>query len=313
MTEQSFKIILKKYEEGTATQKEIERVESFFDEMQKGGKNPADFKYNLSLKNKIYKRIEKNKKPKIIWRWAIAASIVFLLGFNFYSVSNNKGILFFGNQNKTAQVLKVTHLNEQVKVYLPDGSLVVLNGDSSIEYPKNFNDTIRLVKLKGEAFFDVTKNPKKPFVIESGKITTKVLGTSFNIRETKNTTEVVVNTGLVNVTSKQESVFIKPNQKVIYKKNTNKLYKKEVNAEVTNLWRKEEVVLEKIKIEELVVELQKLYKIPFVFKTDNLKEEYFYSLKLSKNETLDNLLERINFINEVKLIKNNNMVKIVKK
>ena len=313
MTEQSFKIILKKYEEGTATQKEIERVESFFDEMQKGGKNPADFKYNLSLKNKIYKRIEKNKKPKIIWRWAIAASIVFLLGFNFYSVSNNKGILFFGNQNKTAQVLKVTHLNEQVKVYLPDGSLVVLNGDSSIEYPKNFNDTIRLVKLKGEAFFDVTKNPKKPFVIESGKITTKVLGTSFNIRETKNTTEVVVNAGLVNVTSKQESVFIKPNQKVIYKKNTNKLYKKEVNAEVTNLWRKEEVVLEKIKIEELVVELQKLYKIPFVFKTDNLKEEYFYSLKLSKNETLDNLLERINFINEVKLIKNNNMVEIVKK
>ncbi|QXP70429.1 FecR family protein [Polaribacter sp. R2A056_3_33] len=313
MTEQSFKIILKKYEEGTATQKEIESVESFFDEMQKGGKNPADFKYNLSLKNKIYKRIEKNKKPKIIWRWAIAASIVFLLGFNFYSVSNNKGILFFGNQNKTAQVLKVTHLNEQVKVYLPDGSLVVLNGDSSIEYPKNFNDTIRLVKLKGEAFFDVTKNPKKPFVIESGKIRTKVLGTSFNIRETKNTTEVVVNTGLVNVTSKQESVFIKPNQKVIYKKNTNKLYKKEVNAEVTNLWRKEEVVLEKIKIEELVVELQKLYKIPFVFKTDNLKEEYFYSLKLSKNETLDNLIERINFINEVKLIKNNNMVKIVKK
>jgi hypothetical protein len=313
MTEQSFKIILKKYEEGTATQKEIESVESFFDEMQKGGKNPADFKYNLSLKNKIYKRIEKNKKPKIIWRWAIAASIVFLLGFNFYSVSNNKGILFFGNQNKTAQVLKVTHLNEQVKVYLPDGSLVVLNGDSSIEYPKNFNDTIRLVKLKGEAFFDVTKNPKKPFVIESGKITTKVLGTSFNIRETKTTTEVVVNTGLVNVTSKQESVFIKPNQKVIYKKNTNRLYKKEVNAEVTNLWRKEEVVLEKIKIEELVVELQKLYKIPFVFKTDNLKEEYFYSLKLSKNETLDNLLERINFINEVKLIKNNNMVEIVKK
>ncbi|QXP68255.1 FecR family protein [Polaribacter sp. AHE13PA] len=313
MTEQSFKIILKKYEEGTATQKEIESVESFFDEMQKGGKNPADFKYNLSLKNKIYKRIEKNKKPKIIWRWAIAASIVFLLGFNFYSVSNNKGILFFGNQNKTAQVLKVTHLNEQVKVYLPDGSLVVLNGDSSIEYPKNFNDTIRLVKLKGEAFFDVTKNPKKPFVIESGKITTKVLGTSFNIRETKNTTEVVVNAGLVNVTSKQESVFIKPNQKVIYKKNTNRLYKKEVNAEVTNLWRKEEVVLEKIKIEELVVELQKLYKIPFVFKTDNLKEEYFYSLKLSKNETLDNLLERINFINEVKLIKNNNMVEIVKK
>ena len=313
MTEQSFKIILKKYEEGTATQKEIESVESFFDEMQKGGKNPADFKYNLSLKNKIYKRIEKNKKPKIIWRWAIAASIIFLLGFNFYSLSNNKGILFFGNQNKTAQVLKVTHLNEQVKVYLPDGSLVVLNGDSSIEYPKNFNDTIRLVKLKGEAFFDVTKNPKKPFVIESGKITTKVLGTSFNIRETKNTTEVVVNAGLVNVTSKQESVFIKPNQKVIYKKNTNRLYKKEVNAEVTNLWRKEEVVLEKIKIEELVVELQKLYKIPFVFKTDNLKDEYFYSLKLSKNETLDNLLERINFINEVKLIKNNNMVEIVKK
>ncbi|AUC22515.1 hypothetical protein BTO15_10635 [Polaribacter sejongensis] len=313
MTEQSFKIILKKYQEGTATQKETESVESFFDEMQKGGKNPTDFKHNLSLKNTIYKRIEKNKKTKITWYWAVAASIIILLGFNFYSVSNNKGILFFGNQHKIAQILKETHLNELVKVYLPDGSLVVLNGESSIEYPKNFNDTIRLVKLKGEAFFDVTKNPKKPFVIESGKITTKVLGTSFNIREAENTTEVVVNTGLVNVTSKQQSVFIKPNQKVTYNNKTSKLYKKEVNAEVTNLWWKEEVVLEKIKIEELVIELRKLYEIPFVFKTDNLKEEYFYSLRLSKNETLDNLLERINFINEVKLIKNNNMIEIVKK
>ncbi|WP_282073895.1 FecR family protein [Polaribacter atrinae] len=313
MKEQDFKIILKKYEERTATQKEIDCVESFFDEMQKDGTKPIDFKYNLALKNRIYKRIQKNKKPAFIRSWTIAASIVILLGINFYSLIYNKSFSFFNSQDKIALILKETDLNQQVKVSLPDGSFVILNGESSIEYPENFNDTIRLVKLKGEAFFDVTKNINKPFVIQSGSIRTKVLGTSFNIREAKTTTEVVVHTGLVKVTSKEASVFITPNQKVIYNNKTNKLYKKEVNAEVTNLWWKEEVVLEKIKIEELAIELQKLYKIPFVFKTEEIKEAYFYSLRLSKNETLDELLVRVNFINEVKLIKNNNMVEIVKK
>jgi len=313
MKEQDFKIILKKYEERTATQKEIDCVESFFDEMQKDGTKPIDFKYNLALKNRIYKRIQKNKKPTFIRSWTIAASIVILLGINFYSVIYNKSFSFFDGQDKIALILKETDLNQQVKISLPDGSFVILNEESSIEYPENFNDTIRLVKLKGEAFFDVTKNINKPFVIQSGSIRTKVLGTSFNIREANSTTEVVVHTGLVKVTSKEVSVFITPNQKVIYNNKTNKLDKKEVNAEVTNLWWKEEVVLEKIKIEELAIELQKLYKIPFVFKAEEIKEAYFYSLRLSKNETLDELLVRVNFINEVKLIKNNNMVEIVKK
>jgi hypothetical protein len=313
MIEKRFKAILKKYEKGTASKNEAELIENIFDNMQKEGDSFIKVKNNLVLKNRIYNAVESKKQSKLIWHWPVAASITFLIGFSFYMLMSNTDFLNKSPFYKTEMVLAQTQKSEQINVVLPDGSLVILNGNSAIEYPKIFNDTIRLVNLEGEAFFDVTKNPEKPFVIQSGNISTKVLGTSFNIKKIDSVVEVIVSTGLVNVTSKLDSVYLKPNQKVTYKNTSSKLYKEDVNAEIKQLWWKGEVVLAKIKMEELANELQELYKTPFVFKDNKLKNRYLYSFRLSKDESLNELIERINFITQVKLIKTSNMIEITKK
>ncbi|WP_147676598.1 FecR family protein [Algibacter pacificus] len=313
MKEHRFKAILKKYEKGIASKQEVDIVESFFNEMQKEADHKLDVKQNLALKYRIYKAVEKRKSNSKIWFWPVAASILLLVSLGFYTSMTDDGFFnAFGN-TEMSQIINRTKKGEQTTMTLPDGSLVILNGESSISYPKQFNDTIRAVTLKGQAFFDVTKNPNKPFVIQSGNISTKVLGTSFNIRETDSVVEVIVSTGLVNVVSQSDSIYLNPNQKVTYRSTSKELDKTNTNAEITNLWWKGDVVLAKIKIQDLANELQKIYEIPFIFKNDELKSVYLYSFRLSKKESLRELIERINFITEVKLIKTKNMVEITKK
>lgn len=92
---------------------------------------------------------------------------------------------------------------ERRKVSLSDGTKIVLNGNTSLSYPKHISEKLRLVKLKGEAFFDVANNEHKPFLIISEDFTTQVVGTSFNI-DTDIGKVVEVNTGQVNVFAMEE-------------------------------------------------------------------------------------------------------------
>ncbi len=74
-----------------------------------------------------------------------------------------------------------TRPGQQMNVNLPDGTKIVLNADSKLEFPEHFEDSIRLVRLTGEAFFDVAHDATKPFVIHTDSSYTQVLGTSFNL------------------------------------------------------------------------------------------------------------------------------------
>ena len=100
--------------------------------------------------------------------------------------------------------------NQVINEYtLPDGSVVALNSNSKLVFPKQFNGDTREVTIEGEAFFDVKPNPEKPFIINAGKAQIKVVGTSFNVSaypETE-TLEVVVKTGKVQVISKNIDEF----------------------------------------------------------------------------------------------------------
>src|SRR5690606_2603405 len=76
---------------------------------------------------------------------------------------------------------KVTKLAHQL-LLLPDGSTVLLNNNSSLDFPQQFTGDTREVILKGEAYFDIKPDASRPFIIHTGKVKTRVLGTAFNIR-----------------------------------------------------------------------------------------------------------------------------------
>lgn len=122
-------------------------------------------------------------------------------------------------------------------IYLSDGSVVWLKGESRLDFPKTFTGFTREVTLTGEAFFEVAKDRSKPFIIHSANLTTRVLGTSFNIKDYENeeSTEVAVVTGKVSVSvnkpvaEKVSEIILRPNQKATYSRKKNFFVQSELN------------------------------------------------------------------------------------
>lgn len=146
--------------------------------------------------NRFSESIPQTKPSRLITRrmltWSIAATALLMIGT--YA-------LFFSNG------VPVTHSFDQAgsePVILKDGTKVYLNkGSEIVSYP--FRNKTRHVELKGEAFFEVTPDPKRPFTIATAQTITEVVGTSFNIRETPEQTQIFVNSGKIIFSSQEDS------------------------------------------------------------------------------------------------------------
>lgn len=114
----------------------------------------------------------------------------------------------------------VTKNGNRTKIVLPDGSQVWLNAGSNLDYNNSvFNKDLREVTLNGEAYFDVTKNAEKPFIIHTKKMDVKVIGTAFNVRSynDEKTAEASLIRGSIEVTlkdRKDQKIILKPNEKI---------------------------------------------------------------------------------------------------
>ena len=99
-------------------------------------------------------------------------------------------------------------------VTLSDGTRVMLNANSTLEYPASFDDAeVREVRLKGEAHFEVTKNPHRPFVVKAGEMQTQVLGTIFDVKAyRKDASKVTLMQGKVKVSNADTEVEMRPGQ-----------------------------------------------------------------------------------------------------
>ncbi|SDF55708.1 FecR family protein [Mucilaginibacter pineti] len=144
---------------------------------------------------------------------------VFVIGFFTYRFwSSSKPVA----EPRVAMREMVNPYGRRSKIILPDSSEVFLGAGSKLTVPEVFTGNLREISLQGEAFFQVTKNPKKPFIIHTGTVQTKVLGTSFKIEAFKGQPLVVaVVTGKVrvdNYTGKSHSslAVLTPGQKVTY-------------------------------------------------------------------------------------------------
>ncbi|HDP55210.1 MAG TPA: FecR family protein [Bacteroidetes bacterium] len=136
------------------------------------------------------------QKPRFVWA-KVAATIILLLGM---------GIFLLIPSIQSAKIVVESWGTDVTLVHtLPDGSVVYLSQNASLLYSKRYGTKNRNLTLKGEAFFDVTRNPDLPFVIDATGVNVRVLGTSFSVKSSSvNDAEVVVETGKVSVTPKQK-------------------------------------------------------------------------------------------------------------
>ncbi|MES2731278.1 MAG: FecR domain-containing protein [Bacteroidota bacterium] len=131
------------------------------------------------------------KQRNLLYQWTkIAAILIVALGIGWlaYMLIPSAG---------SNEMMVVSAGTQASPVTLPDGTKVFLNKNAVLTYPKEFSEHSREVQLKGEAFFEVVKNPHQPFLITSGHTTTRVLGTSFNVNAHRAQVVVTVVTGKV--------------------------------------------------------------------------------------------------------------------
>ncbi len=249
MSRTTFAALLHKYQTGAATPSERQVVEQWY-ALLKEEPRPLSEREWKSLENRLWAALKQKAmgkatpdEAKVVPLWqrsvfklSIAASVCLLavFGYGIYKLSQSEGLPVGEILSKTESGLKVVRNTtvEDLAVALEDGSKVLLKPESELRFTEPFADSERTVSLDGEAFFEVSENPDRPFLVNTGEITTKVLGTSFSVRARPDDSivEVAVKTGKVSVyertpeksvssSKKGNGVVIGPNHQVVFTKN----------------------------------------------------------------------------------------------
>ena len=281
------KELLRRYRQGKCTERELKIVDRWYNSFDDADiKLPPNSRLNAikaemleNIKSQIA-RDEMSVSRRVSEKLPVKASM-----FSFAILKRIAAVLvigfgigfFFYNQNKTPRVLTQQSVEEtpQPKVlpsviFLSDGSKVKLKEGSKLIYPTTFVGQTREVTLIGEAFFDIARDEQKPFLIHAGNITTRVLGTSFNIKAyaEEESSEVSVVSGKVSVSVNGEGngnakeVILAPNQKAVYSKNEKVLVQRESTEKMqTETEKRAKLVFNETSLEEIVDVLNAYYDV----------------------------------------------------
>ena len=209
---------------------------------------------------------------------------------------------FFNNNPGKVVAMATIQAAASVKAdTLPDGSTVILNKHSQVSYPEKFTGDKRVLQLNGEAFFTVTHNKEKPFEVHTNNITVTVVGTSFNVRSRGDTTEVIVETGIVKVATEQQTVTLKAGQKVIIAINEAILQKQANTDQLYNYYRSKKFVCDNTPLWKLAEKLNEAYDVHIVFGKEALRNLPLNATFI--DEPLDKILNVISSTFEISIVK----------
>ncbi|MCE7043769.1 FecR family protein [Dyadobacter sp. CY312] len=243
----------------------------------------------------------------------MAAAIImsFGIGWFYYTYSqkqsvNTDSISWAAPEQKLTS--RVNRTKSPELVVLKDGSKITLQPNSTITYHEAFDGAERNVQLEGEAFFDVVKNPDRPFLVYFNDLTVRVLGTSFNIRSygKEEGSRVTVKTGKVSVSANRETsppqnhtdlsssaIMLTANQEVFYKK-AQGYFERSVASRtqiVDKTISENDFVFNETPLSTIFSKLDKAYGIPIIF-----DEQQIYGCSLTASLADEPLLEKLNLI-----------------
>jgi len=207
-------------------------------------------------------QIEIRPADNIFWKYGLAAAItgMFLFAAFFY-YKTEKPVMVHEEW-----IVKKAGAGEMIRIVLPDSSKVWLNSGTELSFQSGFeNRKLRLVKLNGEGYFEVTHDTEHPFVVNSGKLNTTVYGTSFNVRAYENEQDIAVsvNSGKVGVTTaeKEPAVFLQRRDKLVYDKQEGSMVRTVLNANDADSWLNGELIFEQTPLAEVFETLSRKFDL----------------------------------------------------
>ncbi|MBE9463551.1 FecR family protein [Dyadobacter subterraneus] len=298
MNQYDFDLLLKKYVAGECTPEEKQQIQDWSENTLAETRIIIAPSEKNIIRKRIWKRLSgANRKVSIFgmpWvKLGMAASVLITLAYGALmlqktSVLKKTTELTLGAQTilpKGNIELKNTS-DKSHKVVLEDGTEVTLQAQSSLSYPEHFDSKARIVHLSGEAFFNVTKNPARPFFVYTGQLVTRVLGTSFNIKSLNSakSIEVSVVTGRVSVyeNSKKTArtrngIILNPNQKIRFDIDKKVLVPELVEEPIAvhPPEKKASFIFEETPLPEVIAILQQVYGVEIVLENSAIERCVF--------------------------------------
>lgn len=302
MDKHYFNELLNKYLEGQATQEEKQFLISYYNVFEL----EPDVKALLAeekkdaikneIRNNIWKNIEAREQPgkkRIFFTpfVRVAAAAIFI------AVCTTA--IFFATRTPDRKESLVSVLNKQKEnrlIHLPDGSTVIVSIGATLNYPASFDHLDkREVYLEGEAFFDISHDPSKPFIVHSGSLATTVLGTAFNIKAIPRDSSITVTVtrGKVKISDDHKTLgLITKGQEIVYDKNKGKSVEKTLTTSGNLAWQKQDLFLDDATLEDAAKLLEDRFNVAIHFKDPTLKSNRFTTVFL-KDEGIEQVLNSI--------------------
>lgn len=207
--------------------------------------------------------------------------------------------LFFLQQNNTREVRTyklVTLKGEKSYLQLPDGTKVWVNSCTTLQYAEDYGFSNRNIQLSGEAYFEVARDEKKPFIVKTNGIDVKALGTAFNISAYPEDTQLITTlfSGKVAVqpTLTRQQIMLSPNQVAIYYKNGNKIEVTPYDKNLFAQWRGGYLSFEMMYLQDITKLLERNYNVVFRYENQKIKK-FRFSGSFRNSEDLTQILEVI--------------------
>ncbi len=246
------------------------------------------------VKRKI--KIQGSSKFFIVHRLLkVASVIVFIMGISLLAY-----LLFQKEGSECLQYTEsVTKNGEKIQLVLSDGTKIWVNSGSSLKYPDLFTGKNRKVFLEGEAFFDVSHNRNKPFIITTSLLQVEVLGTEFNISSYPNdeTIETTLVTGSIKITgidaeSKfgKETYILKPNDKATFLKSNNTIVVDEVIPQYYTSWKDGKLYFNNETFENIAKKLERWYDLEIKLTGSELRFNR-YTCIVDEDKTIEHVLK----------------------
>lgn len=219
--------------------------------------------------------------------------------------NNGKEVVFIDRQlEEGASEIKYNKVEiprgGEYQIVLGDGTRVYLNAQTELRFPESFaSSEQRLVYLSGEAYFEVTKNPSKPFVVQCKDYAVKVLGTSFNVNsyEGDETSKTTLATGKVEIDMDGKQTILNPGQQAIIK--NGEVNMKEVDVEVYTTWMFDNFRFQSESIQEIMTKLSRWYAIDVFYMNESVRN-YHFTGYLPRYAKIADVLELLSLTTNIK-------------
>lgn len=222
--------------------------------------------------------------------YRIAAVVIFLLSVT--------AVLYFSIDRPDYSIQQVNSGDRSTEINLSDGSLVLLNKGSSLSYPLKLQRKKREVILSGEAYFDITHKKNAPFYVQLNKLAIKVLGTSFNIKETdKGFTIVSVIKGKVafyEKNNKNNIILLSTGQRGTFDPETGDFKQDTLDKASTFFWEEDKLVFKDQPLDEVFSQLEAVFDKRFVVVNEKILEEKLTAT--FEGQELDKILDELSIL-----------------